>query len=37
MTTDSDEEIIINNNVALRAQDSVSLEKAKMAERRHTQ
>ena len=38
MNTDSNEEQIIRCNVALCAQDSVSLEKkTKMAEQRHTQ
>ena len=37
MNTDSDEEQIIKCNVALCTQDSVSLEKNKMVEQRHTQ
>ena len=38
MNTDSDEEKIVKYNVALCAQDSVSLEKkTKMAEQRYTQ
>ena len=37
MNTDSDEEKIINYNVALCTQDSMSLKKKKTAEQRHTQ
>ena len=37
MNTDSDEEQVVKYNVALCAQDSVSLEKNKEAEQRHTQ